>query len=343
MVTKSIEKGYLAEEALRSYFLSIGYFVVRGIPLSYRGINITDIDLWLYVKATSLTAERSCVDIKNKRTPQAMERVLWTKGLKEVLHVDRAIVVTTDNRQEIRDFGLEQGIGILQGDFLRRVITSFPQKNRLAEEDFISVLKTPCMIDRNIIWERWFQQIKGKLISNLDFDGCNSFLNAIKLLIEEYIVTNKTSEVPIRLLYVCLAYFLICLDYISRSFYQLEFPARISWLTNGFRYGEAGQQRTEEILKMALQLLTEAGKTDLFTNETLKNEIKNQMSEYHAEILGEHFARPESIKTLFSIANNFEEQAYAKTLLYPHELPSEQKAIIGLICDLFEYDRKKII
>ena len=51
----------------------------------------------------------------------------------------------------------------------------------------------------------------------------------------------------------------------------------------------------------------------------------------------------ESLKNLFAIARSFEELTYSKTLLLPHESPSEQKAVIGLICDLLEYDRKKII
>ena len=96
------DKGAVAEEALRAYFCSIGYFVVRSVPFVYKNYEITDVDLWLYVKATSLSAERICVDVKRKRTPQAMERVLWTRGLKDLLGVDRAIVVTTDNRPEIR-------------------------------------------------------------------------------------------------------------------------------------------------------------------------------------------------------------------------------------------------
>lgn len=343
MDNKTGAKGFTAEEALRGYFRSIGYFVVRGIPLIYKEYDVTDVDLWLYVKATSLAAERTCVDVKNKRTPQAMERVLWTKGLKEVLHLDRAIVVTSDNRSETRNFGAENGIGILQGEFLQRVVTNFRSSDRLTEEEFFFLLKTPCVIDSSIDWCRWFKGIKAKLLDKLNFDGCNSLLLAIKLLINEYLATSNSSKVSVRLLYICLAYFLINLDYTSRSFVQLDTTARSNILINGFRYGEAGRQRTEEIMQMAFQLLSETGKTDLFTDTTLHEEFERQLSEYRSEILGEYFAKSESLKSLFSIACSFEEQAYSKKLLLPNELISEQKAIIGLICDLNGYDRKKII
>lgn len=343
MANKSGEKGYTAEESLRDYFRNIGHFVVRGIPLIYKGYDVTDVDLWLYVKVTSLAAERTCVDVKHKRTPQAMERVLWTKGLKEVLSADRAIVVTSDNRPETRTFGAEHGVGILQGEFLQRVITNFPPSDRLTEEELFLLLQTPCVVDSRIDWRRWFQRSKAVLLDSLNFDGCNRFLLGIKVLLDEYLATGKLSDVPIRLLYINIAYFLISLDYASRSFVQLDPTVRTNILTNGFRYGEAGQQRTEEIVQMALRLLEGTGKTDLFAYTALRDEFRKQETEFRAEILGEYFAKSESLKSLFSLSCNFEEQAYARLLIHPDKLPSDQKAIIGLICDLFGLDRKLII
>lgn len=336
-------KGFAGEEAIRGYFRSTGYFVVRGIPLNYRDFDVTDVDLWLYVKATSFTAERTCVDVKRRRTPQAMERVLWTKGLKEILRVDQAIVVTSDNRPETRDFGAEHGVVILQGDFFQHTIEAFPPSGRLTEEEFFLLLKIPCVVEAKIEWGRWFRSIKSNLLNTLNFDGCNKFLLAAKHLLNEYLATGKSSEVAVRLLYAIIAYFLICLDYTLRPFAHLDVDVRTSILTDGFRYGEAGRQRTEEILQMAVQLLAETGKTDLLSTKELRSEIDRQVSEYGAEILGEHFSKTESLKNLFAIAGSFEEQAYSKTILRPFEVSSEQKAVIGLICDLLGFDRKTII
>ena len=337
------EKGFVAEEALRGYFRNTGYFVVRGIPVIYRKYNVTDVDLWLYVKPSSLTAERTCVDIKQKRSPQAMERVLWTKGLKDILRVERAIVVTTDNRPETRDFGAEHGVGVIQGNFLQNAIATYAPIDRITEEELLLLLKTPCVVKPTVEWRNWFALAKAKLINSLNFDGCNSFLVAANHLIDEYFATGRSSEVPVRLLYVVIAYFLICLDYRSRSFVHLDTAARAAILTNGFRYGEAGRQKTEEIVQMALHLLADAGKSDLFSGGALRSEFEKQVTEYRAEVLSEYFAKMESLTNLFSIARSFEEQAYSKILVRPHELPSEQKAVIGLISDFLGYDRKKII
>lgn len=343
MTKNTGRKGYIAEEALRAYFRSTGYFVVRGIPLVYRKFDITDVDLWLYVRTTSLSRERTCVDIKSRKTPQAMERVLWTRGLKEVLRLDQAIVVTTDNRPETRDFCAAHGVGILQGEFLQRVIGGYSTSERLTEEDFFALLKSPCVVDSGIEWKAWFRQMKAMLLQSLNFDGCNSFLLGSNLLLDEYLATGKSSEIPVRLLYAIVSYLLIALDYTARSFVALDIQGRVKIITDGLRYGEAGKQRTEEVVQMALQFLADAGKTDLFPGDTLRSEFDRQVSDYRSEILGQHFGKAEPLKGLFNTARAFEESAYAQILQRPHELPSEQKAILALLCDLLRKDRKEII
>jgi hypothetical protein len=337
------QKGYVAEEALRAYFSSTGYFAVRSIPFAFRHFDVTDVDLWLYIKNTSLSAERTCVDVKRKKSPQAMERVLWTKGLKEVLGVDRAIVVTPDNRTETREFGANHDVQVLQGDFLQRVIAAFPPTDRMTEEELLEAVRIPCIVAADVQWRVWLADAKAKLLDNLNFDGCNSFLVNIKLALEEYAATGKTSEVPVRLLYIQIAYLLICLDYASRPCVSMDGASRMRFLTDGFRYGEAGRQRTEEVVQMAIQLLAEAGKTDLGSGEALRREVARQVAEYRAEMLGEYFAKSESLKALFSSARTFESMAYARSVVRPDQASADQKALIGLLCDHVKHDRKDVI
>lgn len=71
-----LSKGPKMEELLRNYFLKAGYYVVRGVPFIYEGFDITDIDLWLYGRASSVSREITIVDIKNRKTPQAIEKNL---------------------------------------------------------------------------------------------------------------------------------------------------------------------------------------------------------------------------------------------------------------------------
>ena len=39
--SKNINKGQKLEETLRNYFLKAGYYVVRGVPFSFEGFNVT--------------------------------------------------------------------------------------------------------------------------------------------------------------------------------------------------------------------------------------------------------------------------------------------------------------
>jgi len=343
MPKKYGKKGLAAEEALRGYFLNTGYFVVRSIPLNFKNYDVTDIDLWLYIRASSISRERTCVDVKRKRTPQAMERVLWVKGLRGILGVERAIVATTDNRKETRDFGKDNGVMVFHGEFLRRVINKFLPKTRITEEELFTILSAPCVVDSRLNWRRWYRNLKASLINKLNFNGCNKFLLAIKLLLNEYMVTGKPSDIPLRLLYMIIAYFLISLDYVSRTFISLDGDARREWLTDGLRFGETGRARTDEIVTMAQRLLVESGKANLFSRPELNNEFERQMEDYPAEILGEYFAKLESLKNLFNLARIFEDQAYARVLVRPERCSSDMKAVIGLFCDFFKIDRKKII
>lgn len=67
MAGKKLSKGARMEEALRAYFSDLGYFVVRSVPFKYEGFDVTDIDLWLYTRTSSVARHRAIVDIKNKK------------------------------------------------------------------------------------------------------------------------------------------------------------------------------------------------------------------------------------------------------------------------------------
>lgn len=113
-------KGNKAEESLRLYFLDAGYYVVRGVPYKYKDFDITDIDLFLYGRASALSRERNIVDIKNKKTPQAVERIFWTKGLQKSLNMDHAIVATTETNPAVLAYGKENDVIVLDGKFLKK-------------------------------------------------------------------------------------------------------------------------------------------------------------------------------------------------------------------------------
>src|SRR5215217_5274201 len=117
-------KGFDLEEALKVYFWQAGYFVVRGIPYRIDGEDVTDIDLWLYERPAASTRRRLIVDIKNRRSPRAAERIIWTKGLQAALAVDGAIVATTDRRPSTRKLSKALNVTLLDGDAVSKLTKS---------------------------------------------------------------------------------------------------------------------------------------------------------------------------------------------------------------------------
>lgn len=75
-----LTKGPRMEELLRSYFLKTGYYVVRGVPFIYEGFDVTDIDLWLYSRTSSVSREVALVDAKNKKTRKRLNAFSGCRG-----------------------------------------------------------------------------------------------------------------------------------------------------------------------------------------------------------------------------------------------------------------------
>lgn len=344
MSDKRSAKGKVAEEALRNYFKSLGFFVSRCVPFLYRTYEVTDIDLFLYIKKTTISRDRINVDIKRKRTPQAIERIFWAKGLQEVLGFDSCIVATTDKRTATREFGALHGVMVLDGKALGRIISHYkPTEDALTEEDLVSVLNSPCIVDPKTNWAKLYHQCKQELLINLDFNGFNRFFIHGKRAVEEYIASHNSSESALRFLYLSISFMLLALDFKGRHLAYLESEERNKTITEGLRYGEAGKQRADEILETALALVDHAGNADLFTRSALKKEIERQLADFPAENLAGYFSKADVVKSLFDLAKQFHAEAFSSKPQEPGNLESSLKSIIGLLADNYQVDRKKIL
>lgn len=332
-------KGHRAEELVRLYFLRMGYFVARGVPVRFRGDDITDVDLVAYNRSTSIARERINVDIKHKRSPQAMERILWANGLKSVLGFDRAIVATSDSRRDVREFGLNHHVQVLDGNFIGRLgATDKLADDRLTEEEFID---EACEVDDKLNFKKRrddYQFVKSALTSRLGFDVLNSLLEKCEILIQKYVATQKISD--LRLLYVFLSYFVLCVDYILRDYSCQEFQERKALLIDGIRYGESGKKNAEQIANFAGGLLDSEAKA---FGPALRAEIHKQFENVRAEILAEALCSSRFMKDLFEFAKALEGEAFARNCRLPNSLDSGLRSVVGVLCDYFEIDRKDVL
>ncbi len=328
-------KGPAAEEALRNYFLSIGYYVVRGVRFTYNQFDVTDVDLWLYSRNSPLSRERACVDIKNKKTPQALERIFWAKGLQVVLNLDSCIVATTDTRPDVSEFGLKHDVKVLDGKFLSR-LTKSPRSHmdRISEEAFLDDLETGSLGRLGGDWRGRYEVSKSRLLHSLNFDGCNAWLEDIN-----YLLCQMASGIEVwRLLYASCSHLLIAVDFILREFVTEDQEQRRQVIERGIRYGVSGQAFTENVGRMAAALV-ESVAAQPGLSETLQRELRAQAASVRADLLAEFFSKTAGA-SLFEIALTFEEAAFSPQVAKPSSMPTASQAVIGVLSDFCGIDRK---
>lgn len=235
---KKVNKGEVMEELLRDYFMQAGYYVVRGVPFVYEGFDITDIDLWLYSRTSSISREITIVDIKNKKTPQAIERIFWTKGLAEAVGAGNAIVASTEKRSEVKDFGRKLNITVLDGNFLSKLQKSQTRlEMRISDEELFHLFDNYGLGKLDGDWKQRILDSKGLLSQGLNFDNCNSWINQAYFFLEQILTKPNQKEIASRSFYYLMSLVCIGIDFLLKELSYLTVDERIVKLADGFTYG----------------------------------------------------------------------------------------------------------
>ena len=338
-MTDSPPKGAAAEEALRNYFLSIGYYVIRGCKFTFNRFDVTDVDLWLYARNSPLSRERICVDIKNKKTPQALERIFWAKGLQAVLELDSCIVATTDTRPDVGEFGLQHNVKVLDGKFLSR-LTKSPRSHqaRISEEEFLADIEGASMGRLGGDWRGRYEASKSRLLHSLNFDGYNAWLEDIA-----YLLSQTASGIDTRrLLYATCSHMLIAMDFILRELVTSDQEQRRQVIERGIRYGLSGQAFTEKVGRMAAALV-ESVAAQPGLAETVHQELRAQAADVKADVLAQFFSKTSAAAGLFEIALAFEEAAFSPKVAVQSTMPATSQSVIGVLADFCGVDRKLVL
>lgn len=334
MTASNQNKGLKTEELLRNYFLELGFFVVRGILFKYNNTHLTDLDLVLFNRPSTLTRERINVDIKDKQRPQATERILWAKGVQIILGFDKCIVATSDKREILREIGYNSDVTILDGSFLKK-IKSKTKEDRLTEEEFTAEIMKNSLGKLEGDWLSEIEEQKGSLIHKMSFGSIINTLEIIKKYFEISISNVQRREGATRVLFLMISFFLLKLDILIKDFVFLEVKERQKILEEGFKYGNIGKEGLKKTLNLAKELAGEA------KNSINEKEIFNEYESIPVKILAEYFNKGEVVKHLFSRARYCEQIAFNKTFIKPVDLPPEIKGIIGVLLDFMEINRTK--
>ena len=185
-MVKSLGKGFTMEETLRFYFLQSGYYVARGIPFKYRNFDITDIDIWLYNRTSSVSREITIVDIKNKRTPKAIERIFWVKGLQQAVNANNALVATTDRNPDVKEFGKKLDIFVLDGNFLNKIKKLEEElEHRISDEELYQLFDNYSLSKLDGDWKKKYEESKALLALGLNFDNLNQLIQNAHFFAEQ--------------------------------------------------------------------------------------------------------------------------------------------------------------
>jgi len=323
-------KGEYMEEKLKRFFLKNGFFVVRGLKFAFDGFEVTDIDLWLYSRPSFMSRERTIVDIKNKKTPQAIERIFWTKGLKEVLKVDECIVATTERRNTVRNFGRMNGVTVLDGGFLKKLPDL--DESRLSEEHFTHMLKMSETQESLNDYSKRYERMKRILLGNLDFGAFNSLLQESRYFYIQ-ILTNPIQRIDAcRLLYCSLSFMLIVLDFVMKDLSNLDDGERKARLQDGFKYGSSGRAGIEKTLDLAIKLSNQPA--------SKKQEFLAIYEELPTELLKEYFGKFDNTNRLFRQAVLFENAGFSSTFVNPLNIDTDVRSIISLFLDFHNINRR---
>lgn len=336
----SLLKGPRMEELLRNYFLKAGYYAIRGVPFVYESFTVTDIDLWLYSRTSSVSREVALVDAKNKKTPQAIERIFWVQGLRIATKATNAIVATTDKRREVKDFGREIGVVVLDGTFLSKLYKpEYMQLTRLSDEEFFREINAYNLSKLDGDWRGRMIFCKSLLAKSLSFDSCNEWLEQGRFFAEQSVTKETQRETALRCFYLICSFIVIAIDYSMKELSFLEQSERCEQIKDGFTYGSMGSSGLNKVLKVAMGLVAEHAHDGQAISRQVRASVEKQLSQLNSVILGEYFSKHEVSRTLFSVAREFEQLAMAREFKLHDCASIELRSTLFCLLDYWGFDR----
>jgi hypothetical protein len=254
------------------------------------------------------------------------------------LQLDASVVATMDSREAVKQFAELQGVILLDGHFLSRLKTKYAANNeRFSDEEFHALIRSSKSDRLGVQWLDRLIFAKSRVLSDLDFNGCNSLLADVRYFAEQVRAVPHRREVALRSLYLAISLFLVALDFTMLDFAFEDKQAQLKRLIDGFRFGTAGASGAAKIFAVASNLVGAYADTKAPQREFAQM-LKEQASELPVEIIAEFALK--SSRALFDLARSFENFAYQRQFQPAQSLSPEHKAVIGAALDFFGMDRK---
>lgn len=250
------------------------------------------------------------------------------------------MLATTERRQEVKDFGTELGVLVLDGSFLVKLSKSNePTTERLGEEEFVSIINEYHLGKLDGDWKGRVLVCKSLLSRGLSFDNCNAWLSDAHFFAEQVITKPTQQETALRCFYLVCSFIAIAVDYLLKEISFLEQSERSTILKDGFTYGSKGSSGMRKVLNVAMGLVEQhAANGNLISNQ-VRSSVERQLSSLNTVILGEYFSKSEVAKNLFSVAKELEHLSMQRCFS-PHTGASvELRGMLGCLLDFWAIDR----
>lgn len=338
-----LDRGGVSEEALRLYFQSLGAFVIRGAKVRAGRDYVTDIDLWVYTRASVHVRHIAIVDIKNKRRSKGYERLIWLKGLQVAVRADEAIVATAASRDDLKPFAARMGIKLISDQVFKAVVARFAhQELRFNSEDLERMWRTvriegakdlAALMETNLV----------ELSLGLSFTAMNVWIDeAAKLLV--YCRDHERRPGPVARAVLLLASLVaICADYMGRNTAFSDTNTRRTYFREGLLFGKAEEGTSDRYLAFAQKVATDF--VDNTGAAAASIRIGFQRAAENLPVSGfiDIFARPAAGRELLDAAAQLESAAFSRVEPNFAGLPTEAKTLIALLVDYAGLDRRHFL
>ena len=330
----ALAKGAGLEELARAYFVRQGFVAIRSVSIQFEEEEVTDVDVWLYGRQGGGVRTRTLVDVKDKKSPKAFERIMWIRGMQLALGCDRAVVTTTDSNAKVARFAQQQKVALLTSAFLRHWVGDGDVlKDRISLEELVTSIQSYSGQKQDGDWIKQIALAKSAVVSLAPYPGFNKAISSFRFFAERAATRPQHREQALRGAYLSAALACMALDAALEKLAFEEPSTRLRLLYSGVTYGDAGDNRAQSSIDTVLSVISKGVKNGRTIARQTGDALEELFAGVRAEIIAEFFAKEQNSAYLFPAARELEFRAHARARSEITALSTEAKSIIGVFAD----------
>jgi hypothetical protein len=338
-----LAKGAGLEELTRAYFARQGYVALRSVSIQFEEEEITDIDVWLYGRQGGGVRTRALVDVKDKKSPKAFERVMWARGMQLALGCDRAVITTTDTNPKVTRFAQQQKVALLTAAFLRRWATDDVLQDRLSLEELVANIQSYSGQKQDGDWVKQIASAKSAVVSLAPYPAFNKAMSSFRFFAERTATRPQHREQALRGAYFSASLACMALDAALERLSFEDPQTRYRLLYAGVTYGDAGDSRVKSSIDTVLSVISKGIKNGRALARQTSDALEEMFAGVRAEIIAEFFSKEQNGALLFTAARELEARAHMRSRADLTALSVETKAIIGVFADFVGAKRAALL